>query len=168
MLEWTHQPIFRSDMTDEAFFKAQYPKLISKRDVPGVSAHALAARNMRIMLKQHFPGRKFSVKTSVYAGGTSLNIRWSDLDLDDDEARVLGRQVQALADRFSLGEYNGMDDSYTYATGEHRAFTDLFGAAKYVLAQAEHRSDLKVAQHRKEMLEKALPTQKTKKPSIRI
>ena len=155
-------------MSDESFFKAQYPKLLSKQDVPEVSNHALAAKNLRIMLAQHYPGRKFSVKSSTYANGSSLRVTWSDLDLENDAAVELGKQVQAIVDRFAYGDFNGMYDSYTYATGERRAFIELFGAVKYAFAQAAPRSDLALAKYKEEMLEKSLPKRKPKSPGSRF
>lgn len=80
-----------------------------------------AAKNCRIELKAAFPGVKFSVRTSRFSGGDSIDVQWTDGTTSD--------QVSAIVDRYTAGSFNGMDDSYTYSDNAWRA---AFGDAKYV------------------------------------
>lgn len=80
-----------------------------------------AAKNIRIELKAAFPGVKFSVKSSRFSGGDSIDVRWTD--------GPNGDQVDAIIDRYSAGSFNGMEDIYEYSRS---AWTDAFGDAKYV------------------------------------
>lgn len=83
----------------------------------------VAAKNIRKMLKAAFPGVKFSVTTSRYSGGNSIYIRWTN----GPEAK----DVEAIADRFEAGSFNGTDDSYTYTDSPWNV---TFGSARYVFA----------------------------------
>lgn len=80
-----------------------------------------AAKNCRIELKAAFPGVKFSVRTSRFSGGDSMDVQWTDGPTSD--------QVSAIVDRYSAGRFNGSDDSYNYS---ENAWTAAFGDAKYV------------------------------------
>lgn len=94
-----------------------------QRVQPGAKSYGctLAAANMRTLLRRAFPGVKFSVKTSKFSGGDSIDVHWTD--------GPTSAQVDAITDQFSAGSFDGMDDSYTYS---HGAFAELFGDAKYV------------------------------------
>jgi hypothetical protein len=87
----------------------------------------LAAKNLRVLLKATFPGVKFSVTTSRFSGGNSMDVKWTD--------GPGSRQVAALADRFSGGDFDGMTDSYNY---RRSPWTDLFGEAKYVHSRRDN------------------------------
>jgi len=80
-----------------------------------------AAKNMRIELKTAFPGVKFSIKSSRFSGGNSIDVRWVD--------GPISKQVDAIVAKYEAGKFNGMDDSYTYTAD---AWNDAFGDAKYV------------------------------------
>lgn len=80
-----------------------------------------AAKNCRIELKAAFPGVKFSVRTSRFSGGDSIDVQWTDGPTSD--------QVSSIVDRYSAGHFNGLDDSYNYSDS---AWTAAFGDAKYV------------------------------------
>lgn len=80
-----------------------------------------AAKNCRIELKAAFPGVKFSVRTSRFSGGDSMDVQWIDGPTSD--------QVSSIVDRYSAGHFNGSDDSYNYSDS---AWTAAFGDAKYV------------------------------------
>lgn len=93
---------------------------------PGtLSDHARAAKNLRIELSKIFPGIKFSVKSSSFAGGNDVTISWT-----------LGptrKEVKAIADKYQDGHFDGMIDLYEY---DHSAFGSavdtVLGRAKYV------------------------------------
>ena len=63
---------------------------------------AETAKLVRTALKKAFPGVKFSVRSSVYAGGASINVRWTD-----GPARKV---VEAVAKRYAGGGFDGMID----------------------------------------------------------
>jgi len=105
-----------------AELKAKYPQLILCKD-----DHNAAAKNMRKLLKASFPGIKFSVKTSRYAGGSSIDVRWTD--------GPLGSDVEEIANRFAGGSFDGMQDLYEYS---RTPWTTLFGDEKYIFCRRDH------------------------------
>lgn len=64
------------------------------------------AKMLRRALKSEFPGVKFSVRTSKYAGGASIDIRWTD---GPTEA-----QVKRIADLYQGATFDGMRDLKEY------------------------------------------------------
>lgn len=64
------------------------------------------AKLIRKALKEAFPEVKFSVKSSVYAGGASIRINWS-------EGPTKG-QVEAVGNRFKGADFDAMTDSKSY------------------------------------------------------
>jgi hypothetical protein len=95
-----------------------------------ISRHAMAALNIRTMLKAAFPGVKFSVKSDSYSMGDSIHIRWTD--------GPTAAQVDAIADKFSAGRFNGMEDIYEPSDS---AWTDLFGSSKYIFTNRDLSDD---------------------------
>jgi len=63
---------------------------------------AETAKMVRAALKESFPGVKFSVKSSVYSGGASINIRYTDGPTYD--------QVKLVAGMFEGAYFDGMTD----------------------------------------------------------
>jgi hypothetical protein len=63
---------------------------------------ANTAKLIRAALKESFPGVKFSVRSSVYAGGASININYVDGPTYD--------QVKAVAGMFEGSYFDGMQD----------------------------------------------------------
>lgn len=80
-----------------------------------------AAKNIRIELKRAFPTIKFSVRSSRFSMGDSIDVSWVD--------GPIAAQVDEIIGCYAAGSFDGMDDSYTYASS---AWTDAFGDAKYV------------------------------------
>lgn len=64
------------------------------------------ARLIRASLKESFPGTKFSVRSERYAGGSSINIGWTDGPTE--------RQVEAISARFQGASFDGMTDLKSY------------------------------------------------------
>lgn len=62
------------------------------------------AKKIRAALKVNFPNTKFSVRTDVYSGGSSVNVSWTDLPLVDE--------VETVVNRFKSGSFDGMTDMY--------------------------------------------------------
>ena len=104
----------------------QWPQLKAYDPAGKLSGCTLAAANIRILLKEKFPGIKFSVKTSKFSGGDDINVSWTDGPAQKD--------VEAIADLFSAGSFDGMEDIYNY---RRSVFTDLFGDSKYIFCNRD-------------------------------
>lgn len=104
--------------------KAEYPDMVGKP----------AAVNLRTMLKRAFPGVKFSVRSGRGAGVSSIDVKWTGLPRKEE--------VEAIANRFELGSFNGMDDLYEY---DPSPWTDLFGGVRYVFCEREYTREALVA-----------------------
>ena len=102
--------------------QAASPKLVAVgKDWGKNDSLNAAAKNIRIELKAAFPGVKFSVKSSRFSMGDSIDVSW----IDGPNAA----QVDAIIDRYQAGSFNGMEDLYEYSRD---AWKDAFGDAKYV------------------------------------
>lgn len=101
--------------------RASNPNLI-----PGDDA-VTAAKNIRIELKGAFPGIKFRVVTQKYAGGNSIRIEYVD--------GPLAKDVEAIADKYSMGDFDGSQDLYVYA---NNYWGDAFGEGKYIFVTREY------------------------------
>lgn len=88
---------------------------------------AFAAANMRAELKKAFPGVKFSIRSKSFSGGDSIDVHWTDGPITSD--------VERIADKYSAGSFNGMEDLYEYSQS---AWTAVFGDAKYVHCSRHH------------------------------
>lgn len=66
------------------------------------------AKLIRKALKEAFPEIKFSVRSSVYAGGASVQVRWF--------MGPLVAEVETIAKAFSGASFDGMTDSTSYKT----------------------------------------------------
>lgn len=137
--------------------RGQYPFLTFKDDAPGVSSHALAARNARVLLKREFPGVKFFVSTDTYAEGSSMRVSWHDLEGNRGAGSSFQRAVNLIVEQFEYGRFDGMTDSYDYHDGEQAAFGEAFGAVKYAHAEVRFLSDSERAKLAQKALDKALP-----------
>lgn len=63
---------------------------------------AETAKLVRAALKEAFPAIKFSVKSSVYSGGASIRVKWTDGPNSD--------QVETITSRFCGGYFDGSID----------------------------------------------------------
>ena len=88
------------------------------------SSHAAASAAIKAELAKAFPHVKFSVRSSSFAGGNSVDISWTD------GATV--EQVEAISDKYQYGSFNGMEDIYEYTNRR-----DDIPQAKYVSEQRE-------------------------------
>ena len=64
------------------------------------------AKLVRAALKRGFPGVKFSVRSSTYAGGASIDVSWTDGPLDTD--------VNPVVKRYAGAGFDGMIDLKYY------------------------------------------------------
>lgn len=80
------------------------------------SSHHLScaetAKLLRLALKEAFPGVKFGVRSSTYAGGASINVTWTDGPRVED--------VSTVAKAFEGASFDGMTDLKSY----HEHFLD--------------------------------------------
>jgi len=88
----------------------------------------LAAKNIRILLKKHFPGVKFSVRKRDY---DCINVNWTDGPTKD--------AVENIVKKFQAGSVNGMEDIYEYR-GD--AFNRVYGDVKFLFCERSLTDDL--------------------------
>lgn len=69
---------------------------------------AETAKLIRAQLKTQFPGVKFSVRSSTYSGGASIDVRWTDGPTEKEVDRVVGP--------FEGARFDGMIDMAYYAS----------------------------------------------------
>lgn len=67
---------------------------------------AEVAKLLRQALKSAFPGTRFGVRTDKYAGGASIDIRWTDGPARD--------RVNAIAECYRGADFDGSTDTQTY------------------------------------------------------
>jgi hypothetical protein len=104
-------------------YASKFPHL-QKQDGK-TSSHALGAKNIKRELKLKFPLVKFEVKSKSYSGGDSIDVRWED--------GPKTAEVEAIINKYEEGSFDGMTDSYNY--NHKNVWPDVFGGAKYVMAQ---------------------------------
>lgn len=84
-----------------------------------------SAKLIRKELKANFSGIKFSVKSSSYAGGASISIRWTD--------GPTRKSVEKITNKFEGARFDGMYDSTEYVESEYQGEKVRFGS-DYVMA----------------------------------
>lgn len=67
------------------------------------------AKLVRAALKAAFPGEKFSVRSSSYSGGASIDISWTDGPFE--------KAVDQVANRYQGSDFDGMQDMKIYRGG---------------------------------------------------
>jgi len=67
---------------------------------------AETAALVRTALKRAFPGVRFGIRSKTYSGGASITVRWTD-----GPRRAA---VEAIAERYAGGSFDGMTDSMSY------------------------------------------------------
>ena len=90
------------------------------------SSGKLAAKNIRLQLRETFPETRFCVRVRSHG---SIDITWSD-------GPTTG-QIRPIAAAYEGGHFDGMEDIY-----RHRAtpWTKVFGGSEYIFT-ARHTSD---------------------------
>lgn len=105
---------------DSARLRSEHPDL-ELVEGSGKSARVVAASNIRRQLARAFPGVVFTVRSDSYSGGNHIDVGWTLGPLTD--------AVAAITNRYVEGSFDGMTDSYSYAS---TAWTDTFGGTKYL------------------------------------
>jgi hypothetical protein len=99
---------------------------------------AATAAEVRATLKIAFPKTKFSVVSSEYSMGSSIDVRWTD--------GPTGKQVDAILDCFEGAGFDGMTDSKTYrGPSMWRGRRVIWGADYVHGSRSESAITLKVA-----------------------
>lgn len=93
--------------------KAEYPNL----DTEEPKQSKRAAKNLRTLLKEQFPGIKFSVRVD---SANAMHVAWAD--------GPTSQQVKTLTSRFLIGQFDSSQDIYEY---KHSPWNSLFGHVKY-------------------------------------
>ena len=94
------------------------------------------AKILRKVLKRSFPETKFSVRSSRYTGGSSIDIKWMD--------GPTGSEVKAVTGYFQGADFDGMTDSMSYR-GEWQGETVSFGVDFIFTKRAYSRETLVAA-----------------------
>ncbi len=89
------------------------------------STQAKAAAMIRKHLKTEYPHTTFKVTSRGFAGGDSVDIRWTD--------GPTTKEVQAFTGQFQYGNFDGMQDLYEYTNTR-----DDIPQSKYVHCQQGH------------------------------
>lgn len=117
-----HEKQAAIDRQNESKWAAEFPHL-ERANRSTKSRWALAAANIRTELQAKYPGQVFSVTSSSYSGGCSIDIGWSDGPVSKD--------VDKIAQKYSTAHFDGMQDLET-STSTH--WNTVFGGAKYIFA----------------------------------
>ena len=90
---------------------------------------AQVARIIRNELKARFPGVKFSVKSSIFSGGDSVDISY----VMENRFYPTEKTIYSIVNKYQAGTFNGSEDVYEY-TNKTEGVT-----VKYVMVQADTR-----------------------------
>lgn len=115
-----------------AMFRAEVDRIKTENaSLEQGSGPVVAARNIRKELKAIYPGVKFSVRTSKYSGGNSIDISWTD--------GPNSAQVDAIIGKYEAGSFNGMEDIYE---SRSTPWNTVFGSARYVHTSRDYSDSL--------------------------
>lgn len=90
----------------KAGYDATEKRRAEEKKNPRISTAANCATAIREELKIKFPGTKFSVRCSNFAGGNSVHVDYVD-------GPTTGR-VEEVINKYQYGSFNGMQDIYEY------------------------------------------------------
>jgi hypothetical protein len=103
---------------------------------PEMRGATLASKNIKRALKAEWPSVKFSVRVEYASMMSAVRVHWTDGPTD--------KQVEAITNLFTDGDFDGMDDSYKYRN-DSAAFRGTFGGAKYITTHREASESAKLA-----------------------
>lgn len=89
----------------------------------------MTAQELRDALKAAFPGVKFSVRSSRYSGGASIDVRWID--------GPMTKTVEKVSGAFAGSTFDGMTDCKNYHDSTYNGQRVRWGA-DHVMCQREH------------------------------
>lgn len=151
-----HDPVLLAQVA------AQYPNLIHRTDPPSMSGQALAAKNLRRLLKARFPATRFSITSEAFSMGTAVRVSWEGWD-----GAPTSQEVDGLAEMFCFSTYDGQTDS-TESKREPggMAFRSLFGSTKHVSTRREPISEEMMAQRLAVALPEAASASAKRRPRL--
>lgn len=110
----------REEVTEQ--IKKDYPYL-TRYDCKGrFGHHSIGAKNLKKELTKAFPKTVFKVSSDSYSGGSSIGVKWTD--------GPTVKQVEEFSTKYCEGNFDGMDDSYTY--DHSNVWPNVYGGAKYI------------------------------------
>jgi len=113
-----------------AAFLAAHPEL-DPVDPEKYDSRTKGSKNLRQELKDLFPKTKFSVRSSSYSGGDSIDVSWTDGPTTE--------AVEKISGKYQQGSFNGMEDIYEYS--QTNVWPDVFGGAKYVMTNRSYSNE---------------------------
>jgi hypothetical protein len=87
------------------------------------------AKIVRGKLKERFPGQKFSVRSSRYSGGSSIDVSWVD--------GPTTKQINALIGHYKGASFDGMIDLKSYHNSTDETGAEVHYSNDYIFAQRE-------------------------------
>jgi hypothetical protein len=93
---------------------------------------AKAAKAIKAELKKAFPSIKFSVRSSNFSMGNSVDIGWTN--------GPVTKAVEEITDKYQYGHFDGMIDLYEYSNNR-----DDIPQAKYVFASRTLTDEIRAA-----------------------
>src|SRR5438105_5067216 len=90
----------------EAMTLTSEPTKDQRREGGPAALRADTAKLVRAALGETFKGTRFSVRSSTYSGGASIDVRWTD--------GPTGEQVDAVAQLYAGATFDGMIDLKSY------------------------------------------------------
>ena len=103
-------------------------KLIKK--TKDIKSRILATKNIKIELKELFPKTKFSIKSSSFAGGDSIDVRWADGPTNEEVNKVICK--------YQEGDFDSMSDCYNYHSGDKREFNKKHGGVMFIFSKRKY------------------------------
>lgn len=100
-----------------------------------LSTPAMAAKEIKALLKNKYPHIKFSVKSERYSGGNSVRISWN-LGMKREE-------IEKLVKDYECGHFDGMNDMYEYSNVK-----EGIPQTKYIFCERIYHTDEEIANHK--------------------
>lgn len=146
--------------------KKQYPYLIDRnslsKDASGLN---LGSKNIKRILKHHFPNCIFSVKVDKYAGGATIRASW----IEFEPMEGMKELADILKTNFASTRFSGVDDSTHYDNDARRKeFRYLFGGAPSVSIRGRSPTPEERAEWEKQTMEANTQNAKSKKRGLRM
>jgi hypothetical protein len=114
------QMLTRIQTTKDNYVSRKKYKEEQKKNQKGrLTGAAACADAIRAELKQVFPKVKFSVRSSTFSGGNSVDVSWNDF--------LMTKEVEKIVSKYQYGSFNGMEDIYEYTNN-----IEGLAQAKYV------------------------------------
>ncbi|MGG0315589.1 MULTISPECIES: LPD29 domain-containing protein [Bacillus cereus group] len=103
------------------------------------------AKKIRKELKKAFPEVKFSVRSSSYSGGSSVDVNWEDGPMQEE--------VERVTEKFNSCSFDSMQDMKVTTGYEYKG--KIYNGADYIFANRSLSSEYKqtIQEHAKEMFE---------------